>query len=570
MTNAIATAGAREGASGSTGAGEGPREGVRETLESIVIALILAFVFRAFIVEAFVIPTGSMAPTLYGAHGTIVCEDCGTEFAYGLRDLADGRAMPLVNSQSYATCPNCHHINTDLKINDERRNPETGDRILVLKWPFDLGLAGLGPERWDVIVFKDPADGVTNFIKRMVGLPNEVLMIVDGDVYTVGVEELSEATREELDRNRHEKYLFQSGQQRGQLAGVSRPVREELEQKMRIARKSEMAQRALWHVVYDHNYPPRQLDANQPRWQPLRREGSGWDATSVRVRFTDRGNADDAIVLTGKPILAYNAYNIHGRQPPPVSDLRVRFVLTPAKDTGELLIRLEKLGRTFWARLSMDGEVRLVESRERPGSEAPVMAAGRTEALAAGRPVEVSVENLDYRLAVRVGGREVVASTSDRDAASYYGPDLRMLSRMRQPMAAVPPRIYARGGEFELTHLAVDRDEYYYHDPSFQALALSWGPRDGWATPEYPMLLRGHEFFMLGDNTSASKDSRLWDQIGSHLVSRGEDFQLGTVPEDQLIGKAFFVYWPSPVRVDWLPFLNMGVVPDVGRMRWIR
>src|SRR5206468_2024338 len=66
-------------------------ESLKETIESIVVALILAFVFRAFVVEAFVIPTGSMAPTLYGAHGTVLCENCGTEFAYGLRDLDDKR-----------------------------------------------------------------------------------------------------------------------------------------------------------------------------------------------------------------------------------------------------------------------------------------------------------------------------------------------------------------------------------------------------------------------------------------------------------------------------------------------
>ena len=40
---------------------------VRETIESIVVALVLAFLFRTFEAEAFVIPTGSMAPTLMGA-----------------------------------------------------------------------------------------------------------------------------------------------------------------------------------------------------------------------------------------------------------------------------------------------------------------------------------------------------------------------------------------------------------------------------------------------------------------------------------------------------------------------
>ena len=38
--------------------------GVRETVESIVVAVMLALLFRAYEAEAFVIPTGSMAPTL--------------------------------------------------------------------------------------------------------------------------------------------------------------------------------------------------------------------------------------------------------------------------------------------------------------------------------------------------------------------------------------------------------------------------------------------------------------------------------------------------------------------------
>src|SRR6476660_3133957 len=53
---------------------------VKETLESILVAFILAFVFRAFVVEAFVIPTGSMAPTLMGAHMRFRCPDCGYRF----------------------------------------------------------------------------------------------------------------------------------------------------------------------------------------------------------------------------------------------------------------------------------------------------------------------------------------------------------------------------------------------------------------------------------------------------------------------------------------------------------
>jgi hypothetical protein len=119
----------------------------------------------------------------------------------------------------------------------------------------------------------------------------------------------------------------------------------------------------------------------------------------------------------------------------------------------------------------------------------------------------------------------------------------------------------------------VDRDVYYFHDARVGHVmpSIKWAPKLGWGSAISPIMLRKGEYFMLGDNTAASKDSRLWDVVGPHLTSRGEDFQLGTVPRDQLIGKAFFVYWPSGYRVDWLPILNrFGIIPDVGRMRWIR
>lgn len=549
-----------------------PREGIRETIESIVIALILAFVFRAFVVEAFVIPTGSMAPTLYGAHGTVVCENCGTEFAYGLKDLDDPRNMPVVGRSTPASCPNCGHINIQLKYNDERRNPESGDRILVHKWPFDLGVGSLGPQRWDVTVFKDPSDGTTNFIKRLVGMPDEVLMIVDGDVYSAPTAELSPATLAELDAIRHEKYQFQIGEGTGQLRAPSSAVRAELDRKLRIARKTREAQQSLWQLVYDHDFPPHEINAGQPYWHAARGPASGWDAKSPSVSFSDRGEADDSITLMGKPIVALNAYNLHrqGLTMPGVSDQRVRFVLTPQTAAGEVKIRLEKLGRVFWAVIGMDGQVSLIESRDHPSGQSKVLGSARTALLEVGKSVEAAFENVDYRLAISIGGKEVLASSSDPSTPAYYGPNMEVLRSLRHGASAATPRIAGSGGSFTLTHLGVDRDIYYYRDPAYQALSVPWGPSTGWGSADSPMLLRGHEYFMLGDNTSASKDSRLWDSWGEHLRERGEEFQLGTVPRDQLIGKAFFVYWPSMHRPDWFPNLPLGIMPDVGRMRWIR
>src|SRR3954469_7855051 len=99
---------------------------VKETLESILVAFILAFIFRCFVVEAFVIPTGSMAPTLLGAHSRYQCPDCGYRFDVNYsspdRDGHSGsddidipdRVQPISDGKNLTNvvyddihCPNC-------------------------------------------------------------------------------------------------------------------------------------------------------------------------------------------------------------------------------------------------------------------------------------------------------------------------------------------------------------------------------------------------------------------------------------------------------------------------------
>ena len=48
---------------------------IANTFEWLITAFILAFVFRAFVMEAFRIPTGSMADTLMGAHFRLRCPE---------------------------------------------------------------------------------------------------------------------------------------------------------------------------------------------------------------------------------------------------------------------------------------------------------------------------------------------------------------------------------------------------------------------------------------------------------------------------------------------------------------
>src|SRR5215204_5485668 len=74
--------------------------GVKETVESILVAFILAFIFRAFVVEAFVIPTGSMAPTLLGAHMRFRCNDCGYRFEANYSAQQNKAGDLVIKSQS--------------------------------------------------------------------------------------------------------------------------------------------------------------------------------------------------------------------------------------------------------------------------------------------------------------------------------------------------------------------------------------------------------------------------------------------------------------------------------------
>lgn len=554
-----------------------PNEGLKETSESIIVAFILAFVFRTFIIEAFVIPTGSMAATLYGNHGAVVCEDCGWENVYGLTDTTTRRGRYGPNSR--VRCQNCNHINSGLTIHDgvgagtranryARSNAEAGDRILVFKWPLNFGIDALGPERWDVTVFKNPAQADENFIKRLVGLPGEVLEIIDGDVYTVAVSELSDNTLRIMDELRRIKFKQRSHQpvsreEANRLkADAPESVLRELSEELRLRPKTPEAQQSLWQVVYNHDYPPRELDSDQPRWQPVPpRRSPGWSSAHRRLTFAG-GRGD--IHFAGKRIVDHNAYNID--VPPAawndVSDLKLEAVLDPKGGDGYIEFVLPKHGRRFHLRLRADGHATLTESSGQTADE--VLAETIIPAFEPGRLIDIAFQNVDYRVSAIIDGREILATTPEQ-----YAPAIAGLRQRRSPMSH-PPYISAADLELELLHVVLYRD-VYYTAPTFARSRISaWAGR-GWGTAGNPILLREGEYFMLGDNSPASKDSRLWDFVGAHLLDRGEDYQLGTVPEDQLVGRAFFVYWPSGLRPGWLPVLgDHGIIPNVGRMRWIR
>ncbi len=130
-----------------------------EMLESFIFVFILVLVFMAYVNHAFVIPTGSMAPTLLGNHLDFVCPQCGYHFtteAPFSRNSGGGSAV----------CPMCHF---PIPLTRATRL-SGGDHIFVEKFIYSV----TEPQRWDVVVFQDPQNPHGfDFIKRLVGLPRK-------------------------------------------------------------------------------------------------------------------------------------------------------------------------------------------------------------------------------------------------------------------------------------------------------------------------------------------------------------------------------------------------------------
>ncbi|OZG70620.1 signal peptidase I [Hahella sp. CCB-MM4] len=137
LVDALFFAGARRAAasadSDATDAGEIPV--AVEYAKSFFPVLLLVLVVRSFLVEPFQIPSQSMLPTL---------------------EVGD---FILVNKYEY------------------------GLRVPVLGYKFfDIG----SPERGDVMVFKNPEDNITNYIKRVVGVPGDVVRYTNKELYING------------------------------------------------------------------------------------------------------------------------------------------------------------------------------------------------------------------------------------------------------------------------------------------------------------------------------------------------------------------------------------------------
>jgi signal peptidase I len=112
-----------------------------EITKTVVYALMIALVLRVIFFQPFTIPSASMEPNLYEGDYIIV-----SKFAYGWSRNSIPFSPPLFKG-----------------------------RILERT-----------PDRGDIIVFKLPRDGHTDYIKRLVGLPGDHIQVIGGVLHING------------------------------------------------------------------------------------------------------------------------------------------------------------------------------------------------------------------------------------------------------------------------------------------------------------------------------------------------------------------------------------------------
>jgi signal peptidase I len=543
------------------------RGGWRETIESFAIAFILAFVFKTFEAEAFVIPTGSMAPTLYGRHKDIDCEACGHNYAVGASEELQNDWYEPTSRITSSYCPNCRNENDikDLPV-------FKGDRILVNKFPFEFGQ----PKRWDVTVFKFPEQPNVNYIKRMVGLPNETIVIRQGNLYVVNPDGGRQILRkaDPLKQDTLQLPVFDNDHPETRLHALGWPSRwaavdKDSDDPHAVAGwiESKTGAKTGWKVS-DDSRSFSLATSDQLKWLRYRHF----------VPTPERWKDNEPLDFRPRPQLitdfcGYNTYeggHMPGRDQDCywVGDLTFGCEITvgEVQATGRLLLELVEGRRRFRADFDLAaGTVRVTSKIDLNRTEDEDEELGRSEGiqLKNGRHT-LRFANVDDRLCIWIDGQLIdlgPRASYRQDPTDFPGPGYGDLS---------PVGIAARGAQVTVSHLAIFRDIYYRSEmvrdantraenPSSRAESSdetglidalsnpgSWHELYNSSASEAVFELGPDEFLMLGDNSPKSKDGRLWGN------ARGAA-RRHAVPRSALVGKAFYIYWPHGQ-----PFLNNG------------
>jgi signal peptidase I len=322
----------------------------------------------------------------------------------------------------------------------------SGDQVLVARSIYSVR----DPERWETAASRLPEDLRKFGVKRIVGLPGENILLRQGDVYINGY----------------------------------------------LARKNLAQQQAMAILVNDADFKPGNQSHATPRWQ--REATSGWareqhtyvhrgdrEGTDWLVYHHERRQGIPPGQLVEGPVTDRYGYN----QTWPVRDLfpMLDVMLTCRVRASEgATWRVRASDRTTELVATFDGATGRFELREgfrMLGSRGFKLSGASEHALV------VSLIDRRYEIAV--------------DGQSLFQFDLDL-----SPNDLLPsPRPFAIGallGELEVSDLRVWRDVYYTAPPE---LAVPAGRKLGRALFE-PYALGPDEYFLLGDNSPRSLDSR--------------------------------------------------------------
>jgi signal peptidase I len=486
----------------------GPPKGrtpLRDNLESIVIAIVLVLVLRQVVVEAFRIQHGSMAPTLLGDHREVRCPNCAYTFNVGLdKSTAEGSVE----------CPNCGYEWPALSYKDPK------GRLLNLKWPAWLwnaaAVQGDGTIRGPGVANRVPRSAARIFVDKLVYRLRpprrwEVVVFIY-PVYTATCQVCGWTGQVPQDKVKGFRcpqcgsadVEFQAPNYIKRIAGLPGETVQVADGDVfvggKVSRKPLDIQSQIWMHVFDSFFMPRRTI--YPLWD-LTPQAGKWNARPKEGVLEVDARGEHTPVLGGYAQGIKDYYPYDGDDYPgvdDVGDVRIRAcVRAVAQDAegGEAVLSIRDKGHEFGFHLGVGPKPRAVLEDD----GIPVR-----QALMTGDGLEedrwISLANFDDRVVACVDGQPVF--TYDYDAGTHEvrgGPD------------AV--RFGARGADLLFNRIIIDRDVYY------TSVA-------GSATTGYT--LKPHEYYVLGDNSPVSSDSRRWDNPG--------------VPAGNIIGKASFVFWP--------------------------
>ncbi|MHA7814373.1 MAG: S26 family signal peptidase [Phycisphaerales bacterium] len=541
--------------------------GIKETLSSLIIAFMLAFLFRGFVIEGFQIPTGSMAPTLLGKHIRFQGEQSGYNWETGPWTYQDPRTRRFPSNEQVDMI--LQDPMSGMQVTDTNRRLAAGDRVFVLKY---LPLLH-HPERWDVVVFKNPGQHI-NYIKRLIGLPGEQLAVVDGDVFTRPYVEGQTAT-----------------------SGWDAWTKDDWQ----VQRKPERVQRAMLQEVFDSSYAPvEQIEYRSP----FTGIGAGWDGVGTGREYAFDGSGSTTLRWNDRrPITDFNAYNQtlpridlfassddtsypDGVRPFPTSDLALSCNIRSQGGGVVASPTITARGMELRAQIDLGAGSASVMMRDATSADSPwtELDSGSFGPVGEGGWAHVEFWHIDQALWVFIDG-ELVAGGAEQGAYEWtpaqrasaatamswqeledypdVGDGVSSLGVFHKTELYVKPEVRwdFEGGPFELTHVRVQRDiSYHIHQR-----VVTRG-----AHPNNFPTMTGEQFFMCGDNSSNSEDSRLWRDNDINAWVRQEiDDAPGVVNRDLVVGKAFVVYFPAPLH-DSGGAGKVGLFSiDFGRLRWI-